>query len=160
MARAFQDSSRPVEFAFERWTLLERIIRQFIPRELAQTHCCYLDGFDIDQFRRFGDDAFIGVGRTWHLPQPGGPGDISVVMAIEIDRTTCAVLRGGIWIGAKPLRGSLASNLDLSNYAAVFHARENLGPDWEFAFGRDARGWFVDPDFELARMLLPRVGAE
>lgn len=77
-------------------------------------------------------------------------------MAIEIDRVKCTVLRGGVWIGNRRLHSTMVSALEFSSFAAVYHAREKLGRDWDFAFGRDARGWFMDPEFDLGRMLLPR----
>tara|TARA_R110000787_G_scaffold215195_1_gene324381 strand:- start:478 stop:1008 length:531 start_codon:yes stop_codon:yes gene_type:complete len=155
---AFFDKSskyRKSGFIFARWTLLERVIWQHKP---LNTYC-HLDGFDFDQFRRT-QNAFVGVGRIWMLPEPGTPGNVATAMAIEFDRTHQCVRRALVWVGPLVPRREKAPRVKEFESGNFFSAEKEIGECWQPAFEKDLNGWHINPEFDLSILLMPFSDAD
>ncbi|MFK7843265.1 MAG: hypothetical protein AB8B54_13455 [Sphingorhabdus sp.] len=79
------------EFTFARWTLLERVIWEFMPED---THC-HLDGFDLEFIERY-SNGFACIGRVWWLPEPNSPGEFRATMAVEFDIAQLTIARASV----------------------------------------------------------------
>jgi hypothetical protein len=148
--RMKRDENR--EFTFARWTLLERIVWQLIPEDVWKEKSCFLDGFDLDQFHRL-KDGFVAVGRVWHLPGMGGPGDIPTIMMVEFDPKDRSVRRGVVWVVRGRVREIYGVTGDFSSFDTCLSSREMFEADFEPAFERDAQGWSKHSDFDLSIFL-------
>jgi hypothetical protein len=141
------------EFAFARWTLLERVIWQFMPDDTY----CYLDGYDLDEIDRF-DDGFVGIGRVWHLPESGTPGDIPAVIAVEFSPASSDLYKAVVWVGRTSSDNGNEPKLEAPSLATISILKHRIGAGWQRAFFRDAEGWSLDCDFDLSIFLMARKG--
>jgi len=146
---------RKWEFTFARWTLLERVIWQFKP---SNTYC-HLDGFDFDQYTQT-ENGFVGVGRVWMLPEPGTPGDIATIMAVEFDCDRECVQRSSIWVGSVVPKRAKAPRVDAIEAIDFFSAKLNLDGDWGLAFEKDGQGWSHRSECDLSIFLMPKSGTD
>ena len=137
-------------FVFARWTLLGRIIRSFKPGNSY----CFLDGFTFDQFKHH-SNAFTGVGRVWMLEEPGTPGYIATTMSVEFDRSNQCVDRAMIWIGPIVPTRHKAPRVECIEPWLLIGEKCDPVPEWQLAFRKDQNGWFLNPSFDLAVLLMP-----
>lgn len=139
------------EFTFARWTLLQRVIWQFITEDTY----CHLDGYDLDELDCF-TDGFVGVGKVRHLPEPGVPGDIPTIIAVEFNPASFKLQRASIWVARETSNKDQAQKLEIPDLAEIAVWKQNIGSDWQRAFSRDAEGWCLDCDFDLSIFLMPQ----
>jgi len=136
------------EANFARWTLLQRVIWQFMP---TNTYC-HLDGFDFDIVHHY-LNGFIGIGRVWLLEDDLNIGDIYTTMAIEFDEDN-AVKNGKFWVSLMPvIKGNAPPHVDILPMRNLFSKRSKIGHGWKVALIRKSSGWVINPEFDLSIFL-------
>ena len=137
------------ESNFARWTLLERVIWEFMPENTY----CHLDGFDLNN-QHYYKNGFIGIGRVWLLENNHSAGDVYTTMAIEFDEGRMAVKNGKFWVSHRPvIKGDMPPDVDIPPIRKLFSNRSTLGRDWQLALIRNSSGWSINPQFDLSIFL-------
>lgn len=136
---------------FARYTLIDSVIWRFIPEDVY----CHLDGFDDDQFQRF-RNGYIAVGRVWLLPEPGVPGDVSTIFAVDFDRNKQCVGKARFWIGPICKHREKAPFVQgISSFERTYSARQ-LGTEWNLALEKEDGEWRMPPGADLSILTMPK----
>lgn len=135
---------------FARRTLIERVVWSFMPDGVYS----HFDGFSSDQFHRF-RNGFTIVGRVWLLSEPGTPGNIATILALEFDRDKQCVGRARFWIGpVREQRQKAPFVQGVSSFERTFSGAL-LGAEWNLTLEKSDGEWRMTPGADLSILTMP-----